>query len=395
MYLDWLVAGGFPALLLFLALLGSAVVALYSQGRTLGISRTERILLLSALAAYCFQGFFVFDNLFSYVPMVAILAIVYGSASRPVEKLTKLPALSDNDFVTFALPIGVIALALIVWFVNVPGIRAAGDLITAITPAADPAVTNIDGFKQAYADGSFANQEITERVFSFAESAIGSQQVSPADQQTIYTYAMRRAQALVAAIPNDARIRLEYALALRAGGDYPDALTQVHIAEQLSPAKQGIIIEEGIEEWQSGNLPAAQAAFNEAYNLDTSFADVGVYAAAGDVSMERFQRAKLCFSSSTARPQVDQDIVLYAYYQAKDFPTLLLCGRSVLLIRTMRRLQSLHLQLRILTRENIAQARAEVETAMSQHPEDASEGASILTQIPGGSRDSQGRTLKR
>ena len=77
-FFDWLIAGGFPALLLFLALLISAVVALYRGSA----SRAERIVLIGALAAYAFQGLFVFDNLFTYIPLAAILALATTLATR-------------------------------------------------------------------------------------------------------------------------------------------------------------------------------------------------------------------------------------------------------------------------------------------------------------------------
>ena len=381
MFLDWLVAGGFPALLLFLALLGSTVYALYKSQT----SRLERILLLSAFAAYFFQGFFVFDNLFSYIPLAAILAIAYGGVSRPIEKIQKIPVLGDSDFLTFALPIGVVVLALLIWFVNVPGMRAASDLITGITPSSDVNV-NLAGFKQAYADGSFANQEITEQLATYTEGIIGNQQVSSADQQTMYTYAVQQMQTLLTKIPGDARIHLEAALLYRAGGNYPDALVQIHLAEQESPLKQSIILEEGIEDVQSGNAVGASAAFNKAYQLDTSFNDVAMYAAGGDILTGNVAGGKALLQQSFGTTTVDQDIILLAYYQTKDWPDFI----TIWLKRVADQGNSADAEYGLAAAYadagQIAAARAEVQTAMTQHPDSASEGTSILSQLPGASK---------
>jgi O-antigen ligase/tetratricopeptide (TPR) repeat protein len=378
MYLDWLVAGGFPALFLFLALLVSTVIALY-KSRT---SRRERILLLSALAAYCFQGIFVFDNLFSYIPFAAIMAIAYGGVGRPIKKLEDLPVLGDSDFLTFGLPIGVVALALIIWFVNVPNMRAASDLIASITPNADVTV-NIAAFKQTYADGSFADQEITEQLTTYAEQVIGNQQYPAAQQQAIYNYAVQQMEALVAKIPADARIRLEFALLYRSAGNFPAALTQIHIAEQLSPAKQAIILEEGIEDVQSGNVAAGAAAFNKAYALDTSFSDVAVYAAAGDIMTGNIPGGKALLQQSFGTTTVDQDIIFLAYYQIKDWPDFITLWEKRVIDQNNAASAEFGLAEAYANGGDTAQARAEIQTAIAQHPEAATQGTAILNQIGG------------
>jgi O-antigen ligase/tetratricopeptide (TPR) repeat protein len=380
MYLDWLVAGGFPALLLFTALLASAVVALYRSN----ISRTERIMLLSALAAYCFQGLFVFDNLFSYIPFVAILAIAHGGVSRPIAKLDKVPLLGATDFMTYAVPIGAVALVIIICMVNVPGIRAGSDIITAITPSSDPVGININAFKQAYADGSFANQEITEQLLSYAETTVSDQQVSAADKQTVYTYALQQGQALITAIPKDARIRLEYALALRAGGNYAQALAQIAVAEQLSPNKQGILTEQGIEEWQSGNMQAAADAFNKAYQLDPTFSDIATYAAAGDIITNQIPAGKALLQQYFGTTTVDQDVVLLAYYQVKDFPDLIAVWNQRVIDQSNSASAELGLAAALADAGQIPAARAEIQKAIADHPDAAAEGASMLSQLPGG-----------
>ncbi len=378
MYLDWLIAGGVPALLLFLALLASAVIALYRSN----VSRTERIMLLSALGAYCFQGLFVFDNLFSYIPLAAILAIAYGSVSRPVEKIEEVPVLGESDFLTYALPIGAVVLAVLIWVVNVPGIRAGGDLITAITGSSDPVGININAFKQAYADGSFANQEITEQVLSFAESSINNPQISSADKQTIYTYALQQGNQMVTDIPKDARIRLEYAMVFRGGGDYKDALTQIHIAEQLSPRKQGILTEEGIDQWQLGNMNAAAAAFTKAYQLDTSFPDVAAYAAAGDIITGQVAAGKALLLQTFGTTTVNQDAVMLAYYQAKDFPDLIAVWQQRVIDQGNSANAEFGLAAAYADAGQFAQARAQIQKAMTDHPETATEGAALLGQLP-------------
>ena len=279
---------------------------------------------------------------------------------------------------------GSLLLAFVIWFVNVPNIRAAGDIIAAITPTSD-VNTNIAAFKQAYADGSFGNQEITEQLLSFAETEVQDSNISNADKQTLFTYAIQQGQALVAAIPMDARIRLELALALRAGGDYPDALKQSSVAGELSPTKQTILIEEGVEEWQNGDAKDAGADFTKAYELDTSFTTAAAYAAGGDIINGNLAEGKALLQQTFGTTTVDQDPVLLSYYQAKDFPDLLDVSQLRIVDDGYSAAAEFAYAAALADAGDTAAARAEIQAAITAHPDAASEGAAMLAQLGGGS----------
>ena len=62
LYLDWFIAGGLPAFLLFLSMLGAAVLALFRK-----TTRTTRVLLIGTVGAYAIQAinyvfFLIFYN---------------------------------------------------------------------------------------------------------------------------------------------------------------------------------------------------------------------------------------------------------------------------------------------------------------------------------------------
>ncbi len=130
-FIDWLSAGGLPAFLLYISLFVSAIVLLWRRSE---FSRPERILLTAALVGYAVHNVFVFDNLYSYIYFFAILALIDSQAARPIEQLEKAPELDAELGVTYALPVAAVVLFALVWFVNVPGMRAAGELVRAISP---------------------------------------------------------------------------------------------------------------------------------------------------------------------------------------------------------------------------------------------------------------------
>lgn len=375
-FLDWLIAGGAPALILFIALLIAAVVALFRSN----VSRTERMLLISVLAAYAFQGIFVFDNLFTYVPLIMILAMAHAASSRPIRQMESWGEVPEDQLGMLPIPVAGVLLVLVLWFVNVPNVRAAVDIIGGLEPSSD-VNQNLDAFKQAFADGSFANQEITEQLLSFTNGVVADQNVSTADKQTVATYALQQGQALADKIPQDARIRLEYALTLGTVGDYADALKQIKVAEQLSPKKQSIYIEEGALEWQSGNVAAANAAFQKAYSFDNSFADLAAYAAAGHIGTGNIAAGKALLVQRFGTTTVDSQILLLAYYTIKDYPDFIAIWRQRVIDENGAADAEFGLAAALANAGQYAAARAEVQQAIKDHPEDASQGAAYLQQI--------------
>ena len=190
-------------------------------------------------------------------------------------------------------------------------------------------------------------------------------------------------QTLVTKIPHDSRIRLEFALLYRSASDYPDALTQIHIAEEYSPVKQGIIIEEGIEDTQSGNVTAAAAAFNKAYQLDTSFADVAVYSAAGSILTGHVQEGKALLQQAYGTTTVDQDIILLAYYQIKDYPDFVTEWVQRVKDQGNSAQAEFGLAAALVNDGQPAAARALIQKTMTEHPEAATQGAAMLAQLGG------------
>src|SRR6185437_10279957 len=119
-FLDWLIAGGLPAFLLYISLFIGAIVLLW---RSTDVTRVERIALTAALAGYACHNLFVFDNLYSYVYFFAILALIDSQVARPIKYFEQMGEADEASAGVIALPVaGIVALALI-GFVNYPGIH--------------------------------------------------------------------------------------------------------------------------------------------------------------------------------------------------------------------------------------------------------------------------------
>jgi O-antigen ligase/tetratricopeptide (TPR) repeat protein len=317
-FLDWLTAGGIPALILFIGLLGAAVVALY---RNQSVSRAERVMLTCALAAYAFQGLFVFDNLFTYIPLAALFALAHQASARPWRRMEELPGAGAAAAPTVAAVSVVIGLGLI-WFVNIPNIAAGTNLIKALSPQSDASV-NLSYFKAAFGEHSFADQEISEQLVTFASSVSNSTTVTDAQKQEILTYAIQQIQAETVARPTDSRIYLQESLALRAAGDTQDALKATDAALMYSPEKFQILMEQGTEYWQLGDTKSANASFAKAYELTPLQDDVAAYAATGKIITGDIPGAKQILQSHFGTTTVANTILVYGYYAVKDYADML------------------------------------------------------------------------
>lgn len=79
-------------------------------------------------------------------------------------------------------------------------------------------------------------------------------------------------------------------------------------------------MEEGVISLQRGDYMAAREAFWRAYELDTSFDELAAYAAAGDILVGDKEAAKVLLEERFGTTTVDNNIIMLAYYNLKDYP---------------------------------------------------------------------------
>ncbi len=314
-YLDWAVAGGIPAALLFIGFLVSVVWVLSRRG-----SVSERALLVAALVAYAVQGLVVFDNLFTYVALALLAAGAHIYSARDVRVLAAAPAVNKDALLAGVAPVTLAALLAVVYFVNVPAYAAAGDVVAAMQ---QPTVqSQFDLFEKALTRGSFATQEIREQYSTAAVRAATSD--APAELRvTFLTHAVQELQKEIARVPNDARLYVMLAQPFRAAGQVEQAVASLHKAQELSPKKQILLLEEGIILLSNGYAEQARDAWMKAYALDTSFDSVRIYAAAGEIAVGHIQEGKALLMEKFGTTAVDSDVLSYAYYHAKQFSDLI------------------------------------------------------------------------
>lgn len=276
-YVDWLVAGGFPALLLFLALLLSSLYVLLLRREA---PLYERVILGALLVGYGVQSLVVFDNLFTYVPLAMLFAMAHASWARPIPKLEALPAVTESDARNGIAATAGVILLVVVWFVNVPNIVGARELVQGIVPT-QGGERNLVKLQAAVNSGTFATQEVREQAAQFAVQAPGRQDLTNETKIRAAQFAIDELGKELERAPNDARLFYQLAIVFRTYGDYANAEAAIEAALTLSPNRQLLILEQGAIAWQKGDLAGARAYFEQAHALKPTSQQLTAYAAAG------------------------------------------------------------------------------------------------------------------
>ena len=264
-FFDWLVAGGILGLLAYLSLHAFALTLVWRKD---AFAPYERAILTGLLAAYFFYLLFTFDNITSYILFIALLAFIAARATQDGR-----PLFESRTLVRSALPYtalgALILVSVTVWEVNADAIRQNRTLIRAISPQPTGVQANLEIFKLAVAYDSVGNQEVREQFSQAATGIVGAQDVPVALKQEFVQAALTSMQELADEAPRNARFPLFLGILLNQAGAYADAKTALEKAHELSPEKQSILYELGLNAFARGQNDEAVTYFKNAYELAT------------------------------------------------------------------------------------------------------------------------------
>lgn len=323
---DWLIAGGILGLvsyfLIFASLFYYLVIKPIRQPDTT-MTVVERAVLVGLIVGYVTHNLVVFDNIVSYIFFGTVIALIHSKVSRPIPKIMafKMPSVLITQIV---LPVMIVGAVAVVYFVNIPSMQAAHDVIVAFQ--GKTLAERYVGFDVALSRHSFAKQEIIEQ---FAQQAMGIAQskdpVDPALKEKFMTRAETELLSMVQEKPGDARLHVFLASYYRTIGNLAKAKEQMTIARDLSPRKQAIILQQGAIELSLGDNSAARDYFKTAYELDTRNQEAKEYYVASLFYVKEASVAESIIADSTevfkARLAAS-DFVLNAVNAAGEYNTL-------------------------------------------------------------------------
>ncbi len=323
--MDWLIAGGIIGALAYFSILFSAIYYLFLRPLLRKDDATfsviERGVLIGLLAGYTIHNVFVFDNIVSYIFYGTILAYIHSRVGVPVLEIEK-KKIDIRIVEQVVAPVVIVVLILTVYFVNVPGIRAAKDIIEAFRTQ-DPA-TMLAWFDTALAHNSFGNQEIREQMTQKVQSLMQSPEVSEEIKQKALARVEEELLKQAKEKPGDARIHVFIASFYRTTNNLEKAIEQLAIARSLSPNKQLIIFEQGLAHLQKQDYTAATEFFKQAYDLGPQFSDSRVYYAMSAVYSGQLGLVdELIQTPEEKTAFAMNDLAVQAVYRAKMYPRLI------------------------------------------------------------------------
>lgn len=312
---DWLIAGGILGLLAYLSL---HVVALWMLWRSALFAAYEKAILSGLFAGYFFYLLFTFDNLTSYLFFVATLAYI---ATRTTENDAASASPANPTILPWVAGGAILIVWLVAWFVNADAIAQNRLVIRALSPQNAGPTQNLEYFKQAAAMRGVGTQEAREQFSQAAIAVVGAQNIDASLKEGFVKGAFDAMTAQQADAPRNARFPFFLGILFDHSGLYADAKTQLDRAHELSPNKQSILYELGLNAFARGVNDEAVGYFKQAYELATENIDAKKYYVAAliragkDTEAEPLLR-ELVDSDAATDPRIAQALASRGMYAA-------------------------------------------------------------------------------
>ncbi|MAF59765.1 hypothetical protein CL631_02895 [bacterium] len=274
-FFDWLVAGGILGLLAYLSLYFVSLYYLWFGGRSV-FSTAEKSIFTGLFAGYFFHNLLVFDNIISYVLFFSILAYIHHRIVISSERSGEPKVFNVGVVNRLYVPAVAVVLVGSLYFFNMPGILQAKSLIKAITPQQGGLTENLEVFRKALSYDTFGNQEIREQLMRGATSLAARQDIPIEEKQALFALTVEEYKKMIEAEPEDARHYLFLATVYRVYGQYDLALESLLRAVELSPKKQPILFEIGLNFLSKDDTARAAETFRQAFELETEYGEARI-----------------------------------------------------------------------------------------------------------------------
>jgi tetratricopeptide (TPR) repeat protein len=322
--LEWLVAGGAPALLLLLALFFLVARAFIRADWLDPYVRAVMLGLLAAYGLYCLVGL---NDLHGSIVFVTIAAFAQALAGERPHPETDIQVVSDRAMLLALSPLAAAAMAA-AYVINAPGLANAAGLLRAMmiadpaTGAAKAPATQLAEFERVLAGAPLGREEATFQLLEFA-FYLGTRPEGSVDAPSMratYDAAHAAATRRIAERPQDARLEYLFGVFLNRFGQGAEAARHLVRASLLAPYKQIILVELGINTYlRAHDSLAALPVLRRAFELEPRYIParlgfaLALYLTGQDVSAE----GALAEDVSNLNPQARSD-VLRAYARALD-----------------------------------------------------------------------------
>lgn len=238
-FFDWLVQGGILGLLVYLGIYVSSVWLLFKKYFEKKISYVELSVFIGLLAGFFFQNIFVFDQLTSYILILAIFAYLNFLVTKDAPSPAVVKVSQGAQYVwSSAIVIGLI---FSIYIFNVKPILANTTLLSALDSANNGKFQDAQNlFRRAINLSPLGRREAREQYSHFATLIASRQEIPEAIRRSALEDAAKEAKLQVEDSPQDARSFLFLGSVYEAAGRNAEAFEAFKKAYELSPTKQQI-----------------------------------------------------------------------------------------------------------------------------------------------------------
>jgi O-antigen ligase/tetratricopeptide (TPR) repeat protein len=378
---DWWIAGGTLGLLSYFGLLFAYLWVLW---RTKAFDLGEKSILTGLLAGYFIHNLTVFDNITSYILFGTVLAYIAWRASEAdgaaLLPFPKIPA----SAAWVALCVAVILSLGTMWIVNWDAYQQNLAILAGLAQEPGGLSENLADFQQAVLYGTYGEQEAREQLVQVASELAGAQGVSTSTQEQFFGFAAQQMLLQEKVAPLDARFPLFLGTMLDAYGDYTDAQSQLALAHSLSPDKQTILFEQGLNAQARGDTAGALNYFQTAYNLETDYLDARLYYAAALIDAGDYATAQQILAPVVASGEAADPRIAAAYASQHMYAPIVTIWQAAVAADPSNDQNYFTLAAAYYAEGNSAQAIATLKAVEAEDPSSATEAQQAIQEVESG-----------
>jgi tetratricopeptide (TPR) repeat protein/O-antigen ligase len=381
---DWWVAGGTLGLLAYLSVLLSFLWVLW---KSRAFTLAERSILTGLLAGYFIHNLTVFDNITSYILFGTVLAyIAWRAGEAQNSPRVPLPAVSSRAAApAIALAAAVLALGL-AWLVNGKAFEENRAILAGLSQQSAGVTQNLADFQQAISYNTYGNQEAREQLAQISTEVAGvsSTQVPNNVKSQFLNAAATQMQLQEQVSPLDARFPLFLGTLLDAYGQYDQAQAPLEKAHALSPGKQAILFELGLNAQARGDSAGALNYFATAYNLEPDYLDARIYYATAAIEAKDDTLADQLLAPIIPTGQAADSRIAAAYASRGEYGKIITIWQADVAVDPTQAQTYFTLAAAYYAAGNSAQAIIELQTAEKIDPASAAQAESVIQEIKSG-----------
>lgn len=347
---DWLIAAGFLGLFAYISIIVSLLLHLwiidpherhwswkslvsFSAIRTLiakhdnTFSATERALWTGLISAYIFHNLFVFDNIVSYILFFTVLAYLHWRITEGHEPLSNNIEVSKETVTSVVLPVTVVALGVIFWFANMPGINTSQALITALMPVTLPSGERVSrspeemltAYQTALAYDQLGRQEAREQLAQASANMQRAEGVSQDTRLAYRTLAIDEMKRELDRNPESARLWLFMGSLYLNTGQVAEAESALTTAVERTPTKQTALFQLAEVKLVQGKNEEALELFKKAYELQPEYDEARMLYALTLVRNGKDKEAVDILTERFGTPALDDPRLISEWTNARRF----------------------------------------------------------------------------